>query len=307
MRLGVDIGGTKLLGALVDGPEVVASKKRSTPRGGPAALCAAVAEILDALDPDHAIGSVGVGIPGHVRSADGVVESSPNLVGFSDGAVAVGALLADAVGRAVVIDNDVNAAALAEHRHGAGRGVADLLGLFVGTGVGGGLILDGQLRRGPRGLAGEIGHSVVAHRHGVECGCGQVGHLEAYAGRASLERRARAEAADGSDSALVELAGEKRMKSSVWEKALAADDPLATRLIEEAHDALVAAVVSVVVVVDIERVVLGGGLGHRLGEPLRRRLEDGANESIFGDASIDVRWAELGDEAGVIGAAHLVA
>ena len=303
-RVGVDIGGTKILVARLEGDEVVDTKKRSTPQSGVPKLIESVAKLVERVDPEgHA--PVGVGLPGQIDAVAGTARSSPNLKGIDDEPVAIRDLVAEATGREVAIDNDVNVATLAEHRLGAGRGARDLLGVFVGTGVGGGLILDGRLRRGSRGLAGEIGHMVVAHRDGAICACGLPGHLEAYAGRASLERRAREAHAEGRETELVVIAGDERMKSSVWAKALEAGDPVARSLIDEALEALVAGITSVVVTVDLDLVVLGGGLAHRLGEPFREDLESSVNQAMFASAQVRVRWAELGDDSGAIGAACL--
>ncbi|MGI9603518.1 MAG: ROK family protein [Acidimicrobiales bacterium] len=304
-RIGVDVGGTKILVARLEGDEVVQTKKRSTPRTGADDLFQSISEMVERVDPDRLAGTVGVGIPGQVDAAAGSVRSSPNIAGLDDEAVPICELLASELQRDVAVDNDVNVATLAEHQLGAAQGFDNVLGVFVGTGVGGGLILDGRLRHGPRGLAGEIGHMVVVHRDGAACGCGLNGHLEAYAGRASLERRARERHAEGADTALVEIAGDGRMKSSVWAKALDAGDQLARELIDEATDALVAGLTSVVVTVDIEFIVLGGGMADRLGEPFRADLERGINRSLFADAKVDVRWAQLGDDSGAIGAACL--
>ena len=303
-RVGVDIGGTKVLVARLEGDAVIPTKKRSTPRTGVVDLVDAVTKMVDAVDPDGDA-PVGIGIPGQVFAEAGEVRSSPNIEGIGAEPVPIRELVAEAAGRAVALDNDVNVATLAEHRLGAARGCDDVLGVFVGTGVGGGLILDGELRHGPRGLAGEIGHMMVTHRGGAECGCGRNGHLEAYAGRASLERRARAAHAAGRETVLMDLAGDRRMKSSVWAKALAADDDLARELIDEALEALVAGLISVVVTADVELIVLGGELASRLGEPFRAGLEGGINRALFADSEIHVLWAELGDDSGAIGAACL--
>ncbi|MDH3706032.1 MAG: ROK family protein [Acidimicrobiia bacterium] len=304
-RVGVDIGGTKILVALVDGDEVVTTRKRSTPRTGVDDLVAAVVEMIDDVEP-AADAPVGIGIPGLVLADEGVVRSSPNIDGIDDDPVPIRQLVADATGRRVALDNDVNVATLAEHRLGAAVGVHNVLGVFVGTGVGGGLVLGGRLRHGPHGLAGEIGHSMVTHRGGEVCSCGRFGHLEAYAGRAALERRARAAHDAGRATVLIDIAGKGRMKSSVWAKALAADDELARELITEARDALVAGLISVVVTVDVDVIVLGGGLASRLGEPFRVDLEQGINDALFADTSIEVRWAMLGDDSGAVGAACLL-
>ncbi|CAN5701802.1 ROK family protein [soil metagenome] len=301
--IGIDLGGTKIFGARVShGAERPARKqeaKATTPDGGPAVVVAAIAALV------HELGGadrVGVGAPGPVH--DGMLEQAPNLVGF-DEPVPLAALLSEALdGAAVRVDNDVNAAVLGEHRAGAGRGVDDLLGVWVGTGVGGGLVLGGRLHRGRHGLAGEIGHSIV-RPDGHRCSCGGIGHLEAYAGRAAMERLARERHAHGEATSLVELAGAERMKSSVFAKALAAGDAMATDLLDGAVEALGVALASVAATVDVELVVVGGGMADRLGAGFVGRIEEALRSRVFGSSTVRAVPAELGDAAGAVGAALL--
>jgi glucokinase len=303
--VGVDLGGTKVQAVKVVGDEVVASSRRSTPPGGPDAVVAVVAEAVRELGELRDVAAVGVGAPGAIEAGSGVVRRAPNLEGF-DVPVPLGPLLADALGGVTVaVDNDVNVAALAEHRLGAGAGSDDLLAVFVGTGVGGGLVLGGQVRRGPGGVAGEIGH-VVVKDGGRRCGCGGRGHLEAYAGRAGMERTARKRAAGGTKTKLVKLAGDGRMKSSVFARALEDGDRLARELVDEAAEALGAALASAVALVDLDRVVLGGGLGDRLGPPFVQAVQRATHERLFvPEAPFSVVPAALGDLAGARGAALL--
>jgi glucokinase len=303
--VGVDLGGTKVQAVAVSGDEVTASARRSTPAGGPEAVVAAVAEVIAELGDPKAVAAVGVGAPGAIEVGSGVVQRAPNLEGF-DHPVPLGELLSKALGGVpVAVDNDVNVAALAEHRLGAGVGSDDLLAVFVGTGVGGGLILGGQVRRGPGGVAGEIGH-VIVKDGGRRCGCGGHGHLEAYAGRAGMERTARKRHEDGTKTKLVKLAGDGRMKSSVFAKALDEGDKLARELVDEAAQALGAALASAVALVDLDRVVLGGGLGDRLGQPFIDAVQQATHERLFiPDAPFSIVPAALGDLAGARGAALL--
>ena len=303
--VGVDLGGTKVQAVAVHGDEVTASARRSTPAGGPEAVVAAVAEVIGELGDPKAVAAVGVGAPGAIEAGTGVVQRAPNLEGF-DHAVPFGALLSEALGGvSVAVDNDVNVAALAEHRLGAGVGSDDLLAVFVGTGVGGGLVLGGEVRRGPAGVAGEIGH-VIVKDGGRRCGCGGRGHLEAYAGRAGMERTARKRAKDGAKTKLVKLAGAGRMKSSVFAEALHDGDELAQELVDEAAQALGAALASAVALVDLDRVVLGGGLGDRLGQHFIDAVEKATHERLFvPDAPFTIVPAALGDLAGARGAALL--
>jgi len=303
--VGVDLGGTKVQAIKVSGDEVEASARRSTPAGGPQDIVAAVVDTVRELGDVGDVAAIGVGAPGAVEHDSGVVRRAPNLPGF-DKPVPLGALLAEALGvERVVLDNDVNVAAVAEHRLGAGRGSDDLLAVFVGTGVGGGLILGGQLRRGVGGGAGEIGH-VIVKDGGRRCGCGGSGHLEAYAGRAGMERTARRRAAKGTKTKLLKLADGGRLRSSVFARALAEGDALTRELVSEATEALGAALASTVALLDIDRVVLGGGLGDRLGAPFASAVEQAVRERLFvPDAPFAVMPAALGDLAGARGAALL--
>ena len=181
--IGVDLGGTKLLGVLADGGEVKADAKQKTPtQGGPLAVVDAIVSLVSGLGGPKAADAMGVGAPGLIVPGTGVVARAPNLPGWVD-PFALGAALSDLLdGIPVAIDNDVNVAALAEHRLGAAKGESDVLAVFVGTGVGGGLILRGKAVEGATGAAGELGHTIVQDG-GRECGCGKLGHVEAYAGR----------------------------------------------------------------------------------------------------------------------------
>lgn len=300
--VGVDLGGTKVLVAAVHDGKVTDSAKRPTPTGGPQAVAAAIAELVESVGGAK---RVGVGAPGQVRHHDGVVVAAPNLEGW-DRNVPLAELVSAALGGdvKVKVDNDVNVAVLGEHRHGAAKGVDDVLGVWVGTGVGGGLILDGELRRGPTGMTGELGHMTV-REGGRRCGCGQFGHVESYAGRGCLEAEARRLSAAGSKTALVELGGEARMKSSVFAKALDKGDAVAAALIDEAVEALGAGLASAVNLVDVDLIVIGGGLGDRLGPSFVGRVEQATRSRLWAGSTVRVIPAALGDDAGVIGAASL--
>lgn len=302
-RIGIDLGGTKVLGVVLDDGEVAQKAKRKTPTtGGPDGVVATIAEVVDDLGGAKG-GRIGLGAPGVVDVAAGVVSRAPNLAGW-DEPFALAEAVAEATEAEVRIDNDVNVAALAERELGAARDVDDVLAVFVGTGVGGGLILGGEVRRGPFGVAGEIGHTIV-HPGGRTCGCGGAGHLEAYAGRAGLEAEARRLAVQGESTLLVSLAEEKRMTSSVFSKALERGDPLAARLIDEAVEALGIAVANAAAVLDLALVVVGGGLAARLGPVFVGRVEQAVRANLFAQTPLRVVPAALGDEAGAIGAALL--
>lgn len=300
--VGVDLGGTNITVALVDASGRVLDRKRpKTPRKGPEAVVRSIAKAIGKLDesPD----AVGVGVPGPVR--DGVVETAPNLRGW-DGPVPVRDLLLELLDVPVVVDNDANVGVLGEWVAGAGRGAKFLLGVWLGTGVGGGLVLDGRPYTGAFGGAGELGHVVVQHG-GERCGCGRRGCLEAYAGRAAMEARVEAQVAAGRRTLLHELRAryeKKRVTSGIWAEALAEGDPVATEVFDAAVDALGAAIGGAVNLLDLDAVVVGGGVAEKMGAPLADRLAAAVRPWLLvPDAPRRFAIAALGDDAGVIGAA----
>lgn len=300
---GVDIGGTNVKVALVDGDHAVSSTaKVPTPTDGPDAVIEVVAGLV--ADLDGSPSAVGVGIPGPVD--DGVVSHPPNLAGWED-PVDVGGMLSDALDLPVALGNDVNVAVLGEWTAGAGTGARHLLGVWMGTGVGGGLILDGRPYSGATGGAGEFGHMIV-RAGGAQCGCGRRGCVEAYAGRARMEAFAVRAASKGFDTELLDIRDGKdkdRMTSSVWAKALKEEDPLATRVFGEAVDAVAIGIASAINLLDLDRIVLGGGLAEKLGDDLVARIETAIEPHVFLPGDRQVAVAELGDDAGMVGAAAL--
>jgi glucokinase len=305
--IGIDLGATKIYSVLLEGNDVVAEAKGKTPvQGGPLAVVDAVRKLVDSLGAPKRARIVGIGVPGNVDADRTTVRFAPNLSGWV-GPFDLGAALSDALdGRTVVVENDVNVGTYAEHRAGVAQGVPDVLGVFVGTGVGGGLILGGELRRGPTGMAAEIGH-VVVRPDGRACRCGGRGHLEVYAGRASMERRARTLESRGRDTMLVDLAPARRMTSSVFAKALAAGDLLAIELVDEAVASLGIAIANAVTLLDVPMVVLGGGLADRLGPAFVGRVEQAARSRVYRDNPARVVPTALGDRGGAVGAALFAA
>lgn len=300
---GVDIGGTNVRVALVDDDhEVSSASKVATPTGGPEEVVEAVVDLVHGLD--EAPDGIGVGIPGPVD--DGTVSHPPNLVGWEE-PVDVAKMLGKALEVPVAIGNDVNVAVLGEWTAGAGAGARYLLGVWMGTGVGGGLVLDGRPYTGAFGGAGEFGHMIV-RAGGAQCGCGRRGCLEAYAGRANMERFALRAAAKGFETSLLDIRDDKdkdRMTSSVWSTALDDGDPLAERVFGEAVDAVAIGIASAINLLDLDRIVLGGGLAEKLGDDLVERVEAAIAPHVFLPGDRDIVVAELGDDAGMVGAAAL--
>ena len=311
VRAGVDLGGTKIQAVVVDsGNAVLGQARLPTPTsGGPADVVAAMAEAVaeaarEAGVEASALAGVGVGSPGVVDSAAGTVSEARNLPGW-EGTFPLAATLADLVHAPVSVANDVRVAVQAEVRLGAGRPFSSLLGVFWGTGVGGAVVLDGRIWDG-RGAAGEIGHMVVK-RDGAHCTCGRRGCMEAYAGRAAMELRARKLVEHGEHTSLFEIMehrGRTRLTAGVWARALEHGDTMAVALIDRAVEALGAGIASAVNLLDVEAVVIGGGLGTRLGEPYAKRIEHAMTPHLFVDERPPaVCLAALGDLGGAIGAA----
>jgi glucokinase len=310
---GIDLGGTKIQAAIVDDDhKVLGSARRPTPTsGGPgdvaAEMAAALRDSATAADVEPAsLDGVGVGSPGTI--ADGKVTSARNLPGW-EGTFALAETLEGELGCKVRVGNDVQVATDAEFKLGAGRPYDSLLGVFWGTGVGGGLILDGKPWTG-RGGAGEIGHMVV-QIDGARCTCGRRGCMEAYAGRAAMEDYARRlHEKKGRKTDLFKLMHEQertRLTSGIWARALDLGDKVATHIIYRAVRALGAGVASAVNLLDVQAVVIGGGLGVRLGDPYAKRIADAMQPHLFADdRPPDVHVAALGDLGGAIGAALLV-
>lgn len=303
IAVGVDLGGTKAMAVLVDEGRVVDKAKKPTPRvGTPDDVLDTVAAVVRKVDPDGRAEVIGIGVPGPVRPGTGVLPLARNLPGWDhdvDVAEGLGQRCGD---RPVVVDNDVNVGTLAEVRLGAGMGCDNVLGVFMGTGVGAGLVLDGVLRQGPRGLAGELGHAYVSFRDLDRAVVGR-GELEDYAGRRMMEQRARARHEAGELTKLVDLVGDQRMKSSTWAKALSEGDVVAQSIVDDATDAMAAAIASAIALVDLELIVLGGGMAERLGEDFRLALEHRIAERAFAGGDAPVRVAALGDVGGALGAA----
>ena len=250
---------------------------------------------------------VGVGSPGAVDDSAGTVATARNLPDWLD-PYPLRDVLEDALGTTVRLGNDVQVATDAEFALGAAKPYKSILGVFWGTGVGGGIVLAGKPWIG-RSAAGEIGH-VVVRIGGRRCPCGRRGCMEAYAGRLALERRARELHDKGQRTKLFEIMEERgrdRLTSGVWARALKAEDPVATKLVNQAIKALGAGVASTVNVLDVEAVVIGGGMGIRLGEPFTDRIREAMMPHLFVDTDPPaVHVAALGDLGGAIGASLLV-
>lgn len=313
--VGVDVGGTKILAVLADADGAVhAEARRPTPSTDDApgvAVADAVGDVLGDLEAelgrDLSKLPLGVGVPGMLSHA-GVVAFSPNLPSTT-GADLVAVLAARLGARRCVVTNDADAAAVAEHRLGATRGIDDFVLVTLGTGIGGGIVSGGRLVRGSAGFAGEIGH-VVVDPSGPRCPCGRRGCWERYASGAGVARLAREAAVAGRLGGLAAAVGDpEAVRGEDVTHAAAAGDREALAVLEEVGWWLALGLANLAAVLDPSCFVLGGGLSEAsamLLPPTRRHLV-GLLEGGERRPGIDVVAAELGSRAGAIGASLLAA
>lgn len=311
---GIDLGGTKVAAAII-GPDhsVISYSKQPTPtRGGPADVVRVIVETIEAAATEAGVKTsdlkgIGIGAPGSVDSVAGTLSGAGNLPKWQD-SYPLGDELSKALGAPVSVGNDVQVGTNAEYLLGAGAGFTSLLGVFWGTGVGGGIILDGKPWKG-RGRAGEIGHTLV-RRGGARALNGLHGTVEAYAGRKSMEDKARREVKKGRSTALFKIMKKRNktsLTSAVWWHALAEGDELTEDLLHRAVTALSAGIASAVNLLDVEAVVIGGGLGVRFADTIVPEIIDGMGSYLLDPGNPPVvRVAALGDNGGVIGASLLI-
>ena len=297
----VDLGGTNIRTALftTDQPTPARSQRALTrAEEGPAAVIQRIIATIEALElDDPATLRMAIVAPGPLDPAQGVVFGAPNLPGWDR--VPLRDLLAEHFGCPVALGNDCNLAALGEWRHGAGQGVRHLLYLAIGTGIGGGAIIDGQLLLGAHGLAAEFGHMLV-DPSAPRCGCGQPGHLESLASGPSIGRR-YAELRAGRPTGGKNAEGHS---ASAVGQAAAEGDPLAQQVIVDAGTIIGQHLASLVHAFDPERIVLGGGvsqLGEMILSPIRQAFAGALMHPAYRDR-VTIVPAALGDDAGLIGA-----
>jgi glucokinase len=301
--IGVDLGGTKILAGLFDDDlKLLARAKQPTgAEGGPSGVFARIGQAVDAvvreakIDPAKVRG-LGFGIPGQIAPGSTTVRYAPNL-DWRD--IDVKPLLPADWHWPVVLENDVRMGTYGEFSLGAAKGARHVFGIFVGTGVGGGFILNGELFTGFNGHAGEIGHVVVHFRRGVE--------LEAVAGRRYQMKRAKEILEDAPKRVRKEWKGVDldKVKSSQLAEFYLKDDPVAVQIVDEAARALGAAVGSVVNLLSPEVIVVGGGVTGALGDPFVERIWDVAQKYILPGAADGMRFvqASLADDSGIVGCA----
>lgn len=308
LACGVDVGGTKILGGVVDEKGTIVEELRVTsPATDPDAIQTAIASVVLELKSRHEISSVGVGAAGYIDKARSTVMFAPNIA-WRDVNLRQG--LEKQIDLPVVIENDANAAAWGEFAYGAGADVEDLLLVTVGTGVGGGLVLDGQLYRGAYGVGAEIGHMRIVP-NGIVCGCGNLGCYEQYASGNALVRdvRAAAVAGDPRTSALVERAGGDpgKIVGPMVTEVAQDGDPFAIEALATLGTWLGEGIASLTAVLDPAVVAVGGGVADA-DELLLGPARTAFRNQLTGRGhrpELDIRRASLGNNAGVIGAADL--
>src|SRR5438270_10816660 len=323
LYLGIDLGGVSVRAAVVDaaghvlGQEKHRLLSREPPQVAEAVVRAAKTACGAAGMPFAEMKGMGVGVAGWIQKGTGVVMNAPNL-GWRE-VPFLKLVQARAPRLPMWIGNDLSVAAWGERAAGAGRGVDDLIVVLVGSGVGAGIILDGKLHEGTSGVSGELGH-ILVHPNGRLCGCGQRGCLEAYAGGHNLAAwarddlriamaaaRATGERHPAVGRKLLELVGEPdKVTAAAMEKAAHEGDELSRRLLEEAGSMLGVALANLVTMLNPARLLLGGGV--LLGSPRMTRAAIAgidAHATKSSRAAAHISAPELGDQAGVVGAALL--
>jgi len=311
---GIDLGGTSMKVLVVDAKNSILGEARAATRrsGKPSDI---LGEIAATLDEALAVAGLkrrdliatSIGAPGSIDRHRGVVHEAPNL-GWKE--FPLGPQLERRLRVPVLIDNDVNVGTVGEHVLGAGAGTSNMVGIFVGTGIGGGIITNGRLYEGSMGGAGEIGHTVMLV-DGPLCHCGHRGCVEALSSRWAMERDVRAAIKAGRKSIVLDLMkkkGKPRMTSSVINAALKRNDRVMREVLKRAQYGLGILAANVVNLLDPECVVIGGGIATRLGERFLAPIRESAAEYFLRETDaqrIRILAGRLGDDAGALGAVVL--
>lgn len=312
--VGVDLGGTKVLAGVVDREYKILQTTKKATKGemGVDAVVERIARTVRAATKDAGLqlsdlGGVCSGAPGALNPEDGIVRFAPNIEGWEN--IPFAKLLSEQLsGIPVFIENDANLGALGELTLGVARGVRNMIGIFVGTGIGGGIVLDGKIWEGSHGTAGEIGHMVIL-ADGPVCSCGNRGCLESVASRTAIERDIRLGLRAGRKSLIPQLTNgdtNGRMTSGVIAEAYNQHDPLVCEVINRSQHYLGIFIGSIINFVDPDMVVIGGGVAEALGEGYVEPVRDVAYQYAMNrrDArNVKIVLAELGDNAALLGAA----
>lgn len=308
--LAIDLGGTNIRAGIISDTSEVLTREHTLTRAGEG-LEAVINRLYTAIDhllslkniSLSSIGAISIAAAGVINARQGIINASPNLPGWTD--VPLRRLIEEKFKLKVFLLNDANAAALGEHRFGAGKGANNLIYVTVSTGIGGGIIIDGQLYSGSSGGAGEVGHMTI-DVNGPKCNCGNVGCLEVLASGTAIAQEAMRRIVGGESSALVEIVGGKIENITAEKVAMAAEqgDSLALDVITTAADYLGVGIVNLVNIFNPDLVIIGGGvakIGDRLLSPARQLVS--ARVFPLLAQAVRILPARLGADAGVIGAA----
>ncbi len=309
--IGIDLGGTTVKTALVDtNGKIVSQVKLPTlaeqhPDVVIGQIKKSIEEIL-LLSKGKNISGIGIAVPGLVENPGGILKNPANFKGWE--IIALGDVLQKAFGMKTVVDNDANVAALAEAKFGAGKDHPNFLFVIWGTGVGGGIILNNNIYRGPHGGAGEIGHISIDHK-GLKCNCGTIGCVEAYIGQKYLSNRTIEKLRSNSDSKIIEIVGGdlSKIEPVFISKAAEAGDQLAKDILVEAGSLLGVMLGGVMNTLDFRVTIIGGGVsavGDFVYEAVRQSTVLHVQKPL--KSGIKILRAQLGNDAGMLGAAGMV-
>ena len=305
--VGVDLGGTKIDAVLADDCGNIRKREFKETRAseGPNAVIKRIVDAIKAVSSDNKIAAVGIGAAGIIDVETGLITFSPNLPGWHN--IKLKDILEHELGVKTFVDNDATVAAMAEHKFGIAVGCDHLVFITLGTGIGGGIITNGQIYRGVSGSAGEIGHMTI-DINGPLCGCGNKGCFEALASGTALEREAKAKIAEGARTSIPKYAKESGSRISAKSVYLAAQDgdKLANELIAQLGYYLGVGLANLINIFNPQLVVIGGGvsrMGEMLLKPARKTVRERAFELSVKAARIEI--SSLGYDAGPLGAVAL--
>jgi len=309
--VGVDLGGTKILAAVYDAKHrlLAREKKATKPELGPAEVIGRIVETINevlaaAALPHSAVAGLGVGVPGLIDPKGQIVRVAANLHWHD---LPLAKLLTKQLRIPVTLINDVQAGTLAVRDFGTGRGLTDFVCMFIGTGIGGGVVTNGKIYRGAHGLAGEIGHMAIVPHDGPRCGCGNRGCFETVASRTAVVRRIVREMDKGRKSVVRDLCDgdASRIRSRILAEAYREGDELVREVIHDTCEYLGIGAATVINILNPQAVILGGGLIEALGDRMLPRITKAAKAHVIDPtpARVNIRDSGLGDDAGILGAA----
>lgn len=309
--IGIDLGGTKILIGLVEkesGKVVSHIKKKTKKEKGPENIVRKMVEGVEELLEESGksfteISSIGIGSAGQIDRKNGIIIGAPNLDCYN---LNLKEILQNKFNIPVFVGNDVEVATIGEQKFGAGKGCADFVCVFVGTGIGSAIVKNGHIIYGATETAGELGH-IIVDLNGRPCACGAHGCLEAYASRSAIETRIEGALKKGRKSCISEYLEEgKAITSSMIRKSIEREDELVTQCVSEASEYLSGGLASVINLINPELIILGGGLIEAVDYFYKQTIKKAKSKSLPVPAE-KIRFSKtiLGDYSGVIGAALL--